>query len=108
MIRILIADDHTILRDGLRQILSECPDMTVVGEADSGHDVLAKVRGQDWDVLVLDMAMPGKSGIDLLKQIKSERPKPVGRWSESGAGLPAGLCRCRNPPTSASSLPTSN
>lgn len=75
MIRILIADDHTILRDGLKQILSECPDMTVAGEADNGFDALAKVREQDWDVMVLDMAMPGKSGIDLLKQIKSEKPK---------------------------------
>jgi DNA-binding NarL/FixJ family response regulator len=75
MIKILIADDHTILRDGLKQILSECPDMTVAGEADNGFEVLAKVREQEWDVVVLDMAMPGKSGIDLLKQVKSERPK---------------------------------
>ena len=75
MIKILIADDHTILRDGLKQILSECSDMTVAGEADNGFDALAKVRKEDWDVIVLDMAMPGKSGIDLLKQIKAERPK---------------------------------
>ena len=75
MIRILIADDHTILRDGLKQILSECPDMKVEGEADNGFDVLAMVRAQEWDVLVLDMAMPGKSGIELLKQIKGEKPK---------------------------------
>lgn len=75
MINILIADDHTILRDGLKQILSECPDMRVGGEADNGFDVLAKVREQNWDVLVLDMAMPGKSGIDLLKQVKVEKPK---------------------------------
>src|SRR3954468_8857852 len=75
MIKILIADDHTILRDGLKQILSECPNMTVAGEADNGFDVLAKGREQDWDVVLLDMAMPGKSGIDLLKQVKSEKPK---------------------------------
>ena len=75
MIKVLIADDHTILRDGLKQILSECNDMQVAGEADNGFDVLAKVREQDWDVLVLDMAMPGKSGIDLLKQVKTEKPK---------------------------------
>jgi two-component system, NarL family, invasion response regulator UvrY len=74
MIKILIADDHTILRDGLKQILSECSDMTVGGEADNGFDALAKIRKEDWDVVVLDMAMPGKSGIDLLKQIKSEKP----------------------------------
>lgn len=75
MIRVLIADDHTILRDGLKQILSECPDMRVDGEADNGFDVLTMVRAREWDVLVLDMAMPGRSGIELLKQIKDERPK---------------------------------
>lgn len=75
MIKILIADDHTILRDGLKQILSECSDMQVAGEADNGFDTLAKVRAEDWDVVLLDMAMPGKSGIDLLKQIKAEKPK---------------------------------
>jgi two-component system, NarL family, invasion response regulator UvrY len=74
MIKILIADDHTILRDGLKQILSECSDMTVAGEADNGFDALAKIRAERWDVVLLDMAMPGKSGIDLLKQIKSEKP----------------------------------
>jgi two-component system, NarL family, invasion response regulator UvrY len=74
MIKILIADDHTILRDGLKQILSECSDMTVAGEADNGFDALSKIRAEHWDVVLLDMAMPGKSGIDLLKQIKSEKP----------------------------------
>jgi two-component system invasion response regulator UvrY len=75
MIKILIADDHTILRDGLKQILAECPDMTVAGEAENGFEALEKVRTHEWDLMVLDMAMPGKSGIDLLKQIKIERPK---------------------------------
>lgn len=74
MIKILIADDHTILRDGLKQILSECSDMTVAGEADNGFEALAKIRAEDWDVVLLDMAMPGKSGIDLLKQIKLDKP----------------------------------
>lgn len=75
MIKVLIADDHTILRDGLRQILSECPDMAVAGEAENGHEVMAMVRNEEWDVLVLDMAMPGKSGIELLRQVKAEKPK---------------------------------
>lgn len=75
MIRILIADDHTILRDGLKQILSECHDMLVAGEADNGTDALKQVREQDWDVVVLDMSMPGKSGIELIKQIRAEKPK---------------------------------
>lgn len=75
MIRILIADDHTILREGLKQILSECRDMVVAGEADNGLEALKKVREEEWDVVVLDMSMPGKSGIELVKQMKSERPK---------------------------------
>ena len=75
MIRILIADDHTILRDGLKQILSECRDMVVAGEADNGLEALKKVREEEWDVVVLDMSMPGKSGIELVKQMKSEKPK---------------------------------
>ncbi|MRV70388.1 response regulator [Duganella sp. FT92W] len=75
MIRVLIADDHAILRDGLKLILSECADMVVAGEAEDGDAVLAMIRDRDWDVLVLDMAMPGKSGIELLKRVKSERPR---------------------------------
>lgn len=75
MIRILIADDHAILRVGLRQILSESGDVVVAGEASNGTEVLAKVRAEKFDTLVLDMSMPGKSGIDLIKQIKNEHPK---------------------------------
>lgn len=75
MIRVLIADDHTILRDGLKQILAECADMKVGGEAENGFEVLKKIREEDWDVLVLDMSMPGRSGIELIKQVKSEKPK---------------------------------
>ncbi|MDR3390526.1 MAG: response regulator transcription factor [Sulfuriferula sp.] len=75
MIRILIADDHTILRDGLKQILSDCSDMVVAGEAENGMDALKKVREEEWDVVVLDMSMPGKSGIELVKLIKSEKPR---------------------------------
>lgn len=74
MIRILIADDHTIMRDGLKQILAGCKDMLVAGEADNGADVLKKIHQQEWDVVVLDMFMPGKSGIELIKQIKTEKP----------------------------------
>lgn len=75
MIKILIADDHTILRDGLKQILAESSDLQVAGEADNGTDALKKIREEDWDVVVLDMSMPGKSGIELIKQIKLEKPK---------------------------------
>lgn len=75
MIRILIADDHTLMREGLKQILATAGDMVVAGEASDGFQTLERVRGGEWDLLLLDMSMPGRSGIDLIKQIKSERPK---------------------------------
>ena len=74
-IQILIADDHAIIRDGLKQIFSDTEDLIVAGEAANGHETLAKARQQDWDVLLLDMAMPGKNGLDLIRQIKSEKPQ---------------------------------
>ena len=75
MIRVLLADDHAIVRAGLKEILSDTGDMTVAGEAGSGPEVLAQVRAHDYDVLVLDMSMPGRSGIELIKQLKGEKPK---------------------------------
>jgi len=75
VIRVVIADDHRILREGLKQLLQSAPDLTVVGEAGDGHEVLAQVRGTDFDVLLLDMSMPGKSGMELIRQVKAERPK---------------------------------
>ncbi len=75
MIRILIADDHAILRVGLRQILSECGDIQVAGESSNGAEALAKLRAEPFDALVMDMTMPGRSGIELIKQIKGELPK---------------------------------
>jgi DNA-binding NarL/FixJ family response regulator len=74
MIRIVLADDHTLMRDGLRQILAECADMTVAGEASSGFEVMERLRDLEFDVLVLDMSMPGKNGIDLIRHVKSARP----------------------------------
>ena len=75
MVRILIADDHAILRVGLKQILSESGDVVVAGEASNGNEALARLRAEKFDTLVMDMSMPGKSGIDLIKQIKGEHPK---------------------------------
>lgn len=75
MIRVVIADDHTILREGLRQLLSSAQDISVSAEAANGHEVMDRVRSLDFDVLLLDMSMPGKSGIELIKQVKSEKPK---------------------------------
>jgi DNA-binding NarL/FixJ family response regulator len=75
MIRIVIADDHTIVREGLKQVLSAAGDLAVVGEAQNGREVLERVRALDFDVLLLDMSMPGKSGIELIKQVRAEKPK---------------------------------
>ncbi len=75
MIRVLIADDHVILREGLKQILSACSDIVVGGEAGNGMEALKILREGDWNVLILDMSMPGRSGIELIRQIRTEHPK---------------------------------
>jgi DNA-binding NarL/FixJ family response regulator len=75
MIRTVVADDHPIVREGLKQLLSATPDVSVVGEAQNGREVLERVRALDFDVLLLDMSMPGKSGIELIKQVRAEKPK---------------------------------
>jgi DNA-binding NarL/FixJ family response regulator len=75
MIRVVIADDHTIVREGLRQLLQASVDFDIVSEARNGHEVIQRVRELDFDVLLLDMSMPGKSGMELIKQVKSERPR---------------------------------
>jgi DNA-binding NarL/FixJ family response regulator len=75
MIRVLIADDHKIVRDGLRRILAAHADLQVTAEAANGDEALALVKANDYDVALLDMSMPGLSGIDLIKRVKIERPK---------------------------------
>ena len=75
MIKILIADDHAVVREGLKQIVAETSDMEITDEASAGHEVLDKVRDNEYDVLVLDISMPGGDGLNILKQIKRERPK---------------------------------
>ena len=75
MIRVLLADDHAIVRDGLRRILAGQADLEVAGEAANGDEALALVRANDYDVAVLDMSMPGLSGIELVKRLKLEKPK---------------------------------
>ena len=75
MIRVLLADDHSIVRDGLKRILENTPDLQVAGEAASGEAALALVKANDYDVAMLDMSMPGLSGIDLIKRLRLEKPK---------------------------------
>ncbi|HEX9686014.1 MAG TPA: response regulator transcription factor, partial [Burkholderiales bacterium] len=75
MIRVLLADDHAIVRAGLKEILADTGDITVAAEATNGQEVMARIRSTDYDVVVLDMSMPGRSGIELIKQVKDEKPK---------------------------------
>jgi len=72
--RVLLADDHAIIRDGLKQILADTEDLEVCGEAANGNEAMQKVRAQDWDVLVLDISMPGRNGLELIRMIKDEKP----------------------------------
>jgi two-component system invasion response regulator UvrY len=73
-IKIIIADDHTIVREGLKQILNETQDIVVADEAGNGRELLKKLREGHYDAVVLDISMPGLNGLDALKQIKSIEP----------------------------------
>ena len=73
--RILIADDHGVFLDGLKQVISRTTDMTVAAEATDGPDVLQKIRDNGYDLLVLDISLPGRSGLDIMTEIKRIRPE---------------------------------
>jgi two-component system invasion response regulator UvrY len=75
MTRILIADDHAIFREGLKQILEDVHDMVVVDDVSRGQEVLDKIAKNDYDLLLLDIAMPGLSGLETLKLLKGKKPK---------------------------------
>ena len=75
MIRVFVADDHAIVREGLKRILGDESDIELAGEATNGHEVLAAVRAGGFDILLLDLSMPGKSGIELVRQVKDEQPR---------------------------------
>jgi DNA-binding NarL/FixJ family response regulator len=75
MVRVVVVDDHAVVREGLKRIIAESPNMTVSGEASSGNEALDVVRATPCDVLVLDITMPDKNGMDVLKQIRSESPR---------------------------------
>jgi DNA-binding NarL/FixJ family response regulator len=75
MIRVVVADDHAIVREGLKHIITSSGDMAVVGEAADGAEVMQLVRGADFEVLVLDLSMPGRSGMELIKLVRSEKPR---------------------------------
>jgi two-component system, NarL family, invasion response regulator UvrY len=75
MIRVLIADDHPVVRQGLKQILLKTSNLMVTGEAADGHEALQKAQSEPWDVMVLDINMPGRSGFDILKELNRDQSK---------------------------------
>jgi two-component system, NarL family, invasion response regulator UvrY len=74
MSSILLVDDHAVVRNGLKQMLMEHLGSVIFGEANDAIDAMRQVRHQDWGLVVLDIRLPGRSGVDVLKQIKSEKP----------------------------------
>lgn len=74
MIKVLFVEDHAIVREGLKQILADTTDIIVADEAGDGEEALAKVRQNDFDIAVLDISMPGRSGLEILKELKIMRP----------------------------------
>ena len=79
MIKILIADDHAIVREGLKQIVAEESDMIVAGEAANVNELFGLLDKENWEIVVLDINMPGKSGLEALKDMKTRFPKiPAG------------------------------
>jgi two-component system invasion response regulator UvrY len=73
--KVLIADDHAVFRRGLRETLAEAFSRVTFGEAKTAQETLEHARRQDWDVVILDISMPGKSGLDILDELKRSRPK---------------------------------
>ncbi len=74
MIKLLVADDHAIVRKGIAQIIAETTDIVVAGEARNGQEVMEKVKKNDYELVLLDIAMPGRDGLEILKELKHQRP----------------------------------
>src|SRR6266403_1120330 len=74
MIRVLVADDHPLLRHGLKQVLEQEPDLAEIGEAADSEQALEQIDQKKWDVVILDIAMPGRGGLDVLREIRRRNP----------------------------------
>lgn len=74
MVRILVVDDHAVVRAGVQHFMAAVPDMEIAGEAGSADEAIRMIRNKEWDIVLLDIAMPDKSGVEVLKQIKREKP----------------------------------
>jgi DNA-binding NarL/FixJ family response regulator len=92
MITVLVADDHPIIRQGVKQIIADAKDIAVTGEAGNGQEVLQQIRKNKYDIILLDLSMPGISGMDVLKQIKKEKPNQavliLSRYPEEQYAIP--------------------
>ncbi len=75
MIKVFVADDHAVVREGIKHIFSEVPDIRISGEAGTGQEVIDAIGREDVDLLILDIAMPGRDGLDVLKHVKTLKPK---------------------------------
>jgi two-component system, NarL family, invasion response regulator UvrY len=75
MIKILVVDDHAVVRAGVQYFIANIPDMEIGGEAASAEEAIRLIRSEKWDIVLLDIAMPDKSGVEVLKQIKREKPE---------------------------------
>src|SRR5919106_6592141 len=75
MIKVVVVDDHAVVREGLKRIIAENPGMAVTGEASDGHEALKVVKSGPCDVVVLDISMPNKNGLDVLKQLRVDSPR---------------------------------
>jgi two-component system, NarL family, invasion response regulator UvrY len=74
MIEVFIADDHAVVRRGIKQILADDPEITVIGEASNAEEIMQQLYEKHWDVLILDITMPGKSGLDVLIELRQRKP----------------------------------
>ena len=75
MIKVVVVDDHAVVREGLKRIVSESGGMTVTGEAADGHEAMRVIKSEPCDVVLLDITMPNKSGLDVLKELHTESPR---------------------------------
>jgi two-component system, NarL family, invasion response regulator UvrY len=74
MLRILVTDDHPVVRQGIMRIIEDTPDMKVTGEAESGYELLKKIKEQDFDLILMDISMPGSDGLEVIREVKKLKP----------------------------------
>jgi two-component system invasion response regulator UvrY len=74
MLRILVADDHPVVRQGIMRIIEDTQDMVVTGEAENGHDALKQIKEKEFDLILLDISMPGSDGLEVIREIKKSKP----------------------------------